>query len=379
MRLLIFALFLVTTGAWALDFHDFDAYQYQFTKEEMERRIQTYLKKDPEIAEFYQITSNTLIIGSPQAKPDYVLQLATSSHQAHRNEPKRKGLQGAKIAIDPGHFGGSLAELEERYISAPANEAGDQPIAFDEGTLTYLTALELQSLLEAEGAVVFLTRTGIGKGAIKQSFPEWLEEHPSLRDSQDSSAKLFRDHYNRADLYLRAAHINAFSPDLTIILHYNSYLSAQEKKRRSYLTQANFSLLFVPGAFCAGELSRVEDRYEFLRMLLTNAIDKSVEFGKLLTSQFIHQLKVPLIKESEKTSYITNACLLQDPGIYARNLVLTRLVHSPLCYGETLVQNNQEEVYRLSNQDVEIGGVRCSHRLKEVATAYFEAIKTYFQ
>ncbi len=57
--------------------------------------------------------------------------------------------------------------------------------------LTYLTALELKRLLEAEGAVVMVTRPGIGQGALKENFYEWREVH--------AAANSFSD-YNRADL-----------------------------------------------------------------------------------------------------------------------------------------------------------------------------------
>jgi len=84
-----------------------------------------------------------------------------------------------------------------------------------------------------------------------------------------------------------------------------------------------------------------------------------------------------LIDDNEKTSYTKASCLLQDQGIYSRNLALTRLVHGPVCYGETLVQNNEEEVYRLSSHDAIIAGIPCSKRIQEVAEGYFEGIKEY--
>jgi len=66
-----------------------------------------------------------------------------------------------------------------------------------------------------------------------------------------------------------------------------------------------------------------------------------------------------------------------EEGIYARNLALTRLVHCPLSYGETLIQNNIDECLNLARTDFVISGMRCSSRIKEVAEAYFEGIKSY--
>ena len=45
-----------------------------------------------------------------------------------------KGLKGARIAIDPGHFGGAFAELEERFVKIPACKTkNSQEIYFAEG------------------------------------------------------------------------------------------------------------------------------------------------------------------------------------------------------------------------------------------------------
>jgi hypothetical protein len=57
---------------------------------------------------------------------------------------------------------------------------------------------------------------------------------------------------------------------------------------------------------------------------------------------------------------------------------MTRLVHGPICYGESLVQNNLQEALRLAKLDTEVQGYPCSSRIKQVATAYFEAIKEFF-
>jgi hypothetical protein len=86
-------------------------------------------------------------------------------------------------------------------------------------------------------------------------------------------------------------------------------------------------------------------------------------------------LDVPLMK---KTSYLDDVCRFVKTGIYCRNLFLTRLVHSPLCYGETLIQNYPQEALRLANRDAEFNGEPISSRVLEVAFAYFAGICKYF-
>jgi N-acetylmuramoyl-L-alanine amidase len=372
--------FLLITSGWGIDFHDFDSYQKKFTQKEVERRIALHLEKDSEIGLFYRIEDGALKIGDlTNGEIDYVLRFAPDWSQREHFRA-RGSLREAKIAIDPGHFGGVFAELEERVILIPGEKTRDgQPIRFDEGTLTYQTALVLKELLEKEGTQVMLTRRSIGQGAIEEGFFDWLQKHPSLWTQKDSLSKLFRTHYNRADMRKRAEVINQWAPDLTVIIHFNAHLSDDEEKRKEMFTKTNFNLVFVPGAFCSGELNHAESRYEFLRLLLTSDIDQSIALSEKVLGQLEKHLNVPRISSEEKTSYKESGCLFQRPGIYARNLALTRLIHGPLCYGESLIQNNEEELYRLAAQDCEVAGSPCSKRVSQVAQAYFEGIRDYFE
>ncbi len=375
---LIVAFILTSRSLVGVDFHDFDVYQEKFTIEEVEWKIKKFLEKDCEIKNFYYLTPKALYLGDlNHHQIDYILYFNTALPAPSDEKKKPKGLKNVKIAIDPGHFGGRFARLEERYIDIPAEKTrNNQPIHFNEGDLTYLTALELQRLLETEGALVLVTREGIGQGVIQEDFFKWLEVHADLAKEMPLS-KVFRDYYNREDLIERSKKINKFSPDITIIIHYNTHLTDKEEEQKSLLTETNYNLAFIPGAFGEGELNTMDARYEFVRLIVTDHLKKSLELSKSITQQFVKQLNVPLISENEKTSYTDAVCLLQESGIYSRNLALTRLVHSPVCYGETLIQNNQDEVYKLSERNISIGGTPCSQRVKEVARAYFEGIKEY--
>lgn len=374
-------LVLISQCSFGCDFHDFDSYQSKLTAKEIEWKIKTYLEKNKAIKRFYCLTSQVLYIGDlDHQQIDYILKLNTNSPILPNKHSTNNSLKNIRIAIDPGHFGGALAELEERYLAIPAEMTkNNQPIRFHEGDLTYLTALELQHLLKNEGAIVLLTRSGIGKGAIKEDFFEWIKTHSDLIKEISPLSKVFRNYYNKEDLKERAKIINEFYPDLTIVIHYNSHLTDEEKKNKSLLTKSNYNLAFIPGAFGTDELNAIADRYEFLRLIVTDQIIESLKLSEYVTDQFVKQLGIPLISEHEKTSYIDSACLIQKPGIYCRNLALTRHVHSPLCYGETLIQNNQDEIYKLSEVDTSIDNIPCPKRLKAVAQAYYEGIKKYFK
>jgi len=364
IRIAVVCFLFVLTNLSSFDFCDFDSYQFKISAEEVEQKIKTYLEKDSAIQNYYRLTPEALYLG------DYVLHLRDGGTSL-KKRAAAYGLKGVKVALDPGHFGGAFADLEQRVVRGPG-------IYFCEGDLTYLTAMELKRLLEAEGAIVMITRSSIGSGALEVDFDAWKECHPDLVKSADSMSALFRSHYNKEDLLRRAEKINAFGPDIAIMIHYNMHLTEIEKLEKKVLTRSNYNMAFIPGAFCADELQTARDQYEFLRLIVSDAVEESLLLSEAVTAQFVQQLQVPLIDERNESESLRRVTLLQKSGIYSRNLALTRLVHCPLCYGETLIQNNEEEIYRLSLKDTEIERIPCSKRIKEVARAYFEGIKAYF-
>ena len=126
-----------------------------------------------------------------------------------------------------------------------------------------------------------------------------------------------------------------------------------------------------------GELSDKESRYEFMRLLVSGDLERSLYLSQSILNRFVEHLDVPIISSNDGVHFMNRVSLEQSPGLYSRNLALTRLVHSPICYGETLIQNNIDECLNLSRQDFEIGGQKCSSRIKQVAEAYFAGIKDY--
>ena len=349
-----------------LDFSDFDIYQGKVTKFYVEKKIKRYLEKDPQIQEYYQITDEALIIKDGRGHIDYTLFFG----ELEASRPEKKSfvsLQGARIALDPGHFGGRYAKLEKRYLEG--SWQGKKGVNLNEGTLTFLTAVKLKSLLEAEGAIVFITRPSIGFGAIEIDFETYLDNHPELMESHLSLSTIFQKNYNHEDLKRRAEKINAFNPDLALVIHYNASLSK--------ISPNDYCLAFVPGAFMKGELDKAKARYAFLRLLLTDSIEKSIQLSTYVLTHLQNELELPLMKEKSGPNTI-KIC----KGIYCRNLLLTRTIDPlnsiPLCYLEALMQNYPDELDFLLTKDTMIEGIPCSSRLEKVALACFYAIQDYF-
>lgn len=378
MRIFCLISLLFFSALAAVDFHDFDLYQSRYCRGVIEERIKTYLIKDISLTAYFDLTDEALVLYSMPKNTggcdiEYTLKLSGDEAEPV-GSVKFSSLSGLKIALDPGHFGGPFAELEERYIEID-HEKG--PAVFDEGTLSLLTAKHLKELLEKEGAVVLLTREEIGKGAYEKDFFEWLKSQPALWKEKLTLSQLF-GRYNPLDLRARAEKINQFKPDLTIAIHYNAH-PVEGGSSNFHTTLKNYNMVFIPGAFGSKELADQANRYEFMRLLLTDDWQVSKELSSAILSQFIEILQVPSVQPTDNVLYLDHVSLKISEGLYARNLALTRLIHGPVCYGESLIQNNENECYLLNQKDTTIAGTACSSRIKEVALSYFQGIKAFLE
>ena len=307
-------------------------------------------------------------------------------------------LKGKRIAIDPGHIAGNMdiAKIEKKFVEFKAGKKNEftNDINLIEGNLTLSTALLLKQRLEAEGAIVFLTREKQNTSSFGNSFEDWLKkDYKKLLKSAYEKGEITKDErkhfqrkagkkeiferfYNDLDLKNRARLINEFVPDVTVVIHYN----ADDKNiPLEKPTERNFNMVFVPGGFKNGELKEAEERMNFLRLLIGNDIESSIDFSKEIIDSFKENLNVPIPKPEDTEYLILSSMATDKEGVYARNLTLTRLINGTLVYGETLYQDNINECVELNKQEIKIGNIKTSKRVKSIADAYFEGISNYFK
>ena len=116
---------------------------------------------------------------------------------------------------------------------------------------------------------------------------------------------------------------------------------------------------------------------EFLRLLLTNDIERSIEFSGYMVESLVQKTGVPAALDSNAV-YLKDNCMKTDVnGVYCRNLSMTRKVKGPVCYGESLYQDNINECKALNKKEIKIEGMETSKRVEEVAEAYFQGIMNY--
>ncbi|MGP8216148.1 MAG: hypothetical protein ACLQQ4_11325 [Bacteroidia bacterium] len=303
--------------------------------------------------------------------------------------------KGLKVAIDPGHIGGTfdMGGVESRCMQLSIDST--HQIKLEEGNLTFFTALLLKKKLEAQGAIVMLSRPDTGISSLGISFFEWkrriknkayadslLKEglitqreigyiHKSSPQGEglEGAKVLFSDVFGSMDMAVRARKINAFHPDVTVVIHYN----VNEKNLGwTKTTDKDFVMAFVGGCITTKDLKTLAGRLNFLRLLISNDIVNSLKLCSFAVNHLSTDLKVPIAKKSDAT-YLSEHCLSTPvEGVYSRDLALTRLIRGTLVYGEPLYQDNVNECILLSSASGNSPG-----RIGIVADAYYKAIEDY--
>lgn len=411
--------------------------------EGLQIKLQTYLAKDPAVADYIQIDSSgiAMFAGKTEKKKGRVechltfeeiplfqqmvrslpVEEALKLYQKKKTgdfpkklrtalpdlpEPYRPQasnyprLPGLKVAIDPGHMAGdmAMAMIEDRYLKIdPAALVNSAPVEFHESALTLATALILQDFLKKAGAEVFLTRTVPGQSAFGKTFQEWqtqdfaktVKEAVAQKDLTKQQADhllkkadeftIFQTFFRQLELEERARRINAFHPDLTVIMHYNADSNNERSEAKTYVPSlANYNMAFVAGAFSPDDLKKPVDRMLFLYLLVSDGIEQSLRFSHYVLKHLTDTLQVPVAERSEDYVYLSGDSLpTGEKGLYARNLRLSRFVYGTLCYGETLFQDHFLESQRLADTSFQYGDLHTSHRVYQVAQAYYDAIVNY--
>jgi len=312
------------------------------------------------------------------------------------NKRNHLPLSGIRIAIDPGHFANDLntAKIEQRLLQFK-HTVNNKPdtITLIEGKLTYQTSQILAEKLKEQGADVLLTRTRPDATAFGISFDEWitkrkekvidslyhikeLSKEKYLKLKTCSNQQFFNLFFKEYELLQRVKLINSYNPHLTVIIHYNVDEKNNPWKKT---TINNYSMCFIGGAFEENDLNKPVNKVHFLRLLLTNQIENSKKISHYTIQNFENNLQVSAAKTND-AKYLQTVCIpSENPGVYCRNLLLTRYVISPLVYGESMCQDNYKECQLLSRNDYEYKKYKVPRRIYEVADAYFNAIMMYFK
>ena len=355
--------------------------------------------RDPESQE--RLSFEIPLLGPAEViRPNaHTQRLQTIASQANSSLP----LRGLRVALDPGHMGGDFWDHETgKYVE---DERGRK---LSEGLLALQTALLLEQELRALGAEVSLTRRSLsavtptpyreldlrawGLRELRESqLLDWFqdlltrapigadlfrtfERSPRVRNLFDASqrGKYF---ILREDLIARSTQMSAFSPDISLVLHFDT---SDPPGNPHGLNRAdhNGTKTYISGAFQPEEFASQESRELFTAHLLDrDARESSLRLSRAVVQAISTRLQLGL------ETFGGREATPVEPGIFARNLgVSRRLTGHAVSYVECLFYNGPTEFERLQQQTetLEVDGqpTRFSPRLRQLSTALKEAILT---
>jgi len=378
------------------NFYLIDSNSVNIFKDTISKEIlfKIYFDEVPQFLELFNNYSDSTIIKILIDKKEKCLpnsNLIENSVSEQNNDNQL--LKGKKIAIDPGHFAGNF---KEGIFEGKAFKIGDKKIY--ESKLNYSTALFLKDSLEKLGATVFLTINKHGNTSYDKTFDEWFEQDLEFYLNQEfknkniseklynefitskPKNKIFLKFFRDLEIRERASKINKFKPDLTIIIHYDIDYENWKKNIDCKVqpSKNNIFTAFVSGAFTTNELESNSSKLHFLRLIVDSTFEKSCLLANCIAQRMSKLNNININKNITNLPWEKGAKYTNFVGVYSRNLGLTRMVNSPLCYCEGFYQDNEYEYEQITNETIKIYDIMASKRTQEVALCYLAGIICYF-
>ena len=350
------------------DWQTLQAYQMVFTREEFERAWEGLYSAIGGLPAPLRVLPDAVEI--PTGKPtDPVVRIAFRDpgqpgqpapvrawRKAEELPPleERPVLSDLRIALDPGHIGGSWARMEERYLSFQPGEA------IQEGDLCLTVARVLSARLTALGAEVTLVRehndpvtprrpedlqhdaadllkeAGIARPVATY---EGLSGSARAQTVQWQAEKLF---YRVSEIHARADKVNGqIRPDLVVCLHLNA--ESWGDAEAPQFSPENHLHVLVNGCYAPVELEQADVRHGMFTRLFQRMHEEEVPLAEAVAGGLARTTSLPAYV------YATpNARRVGDnPYVYARNLLANRLYECPVVYLEPFVMNHEGTYQRL--------------------------------
>ncbi len=288
-----------------------------------------------------------------------------------------KPLAGLKIALDPGHIGGSWAKMEERWFQI-GNSA---PVM--EGNMTLLVAKILSQRLEDLGAQVFLTRTktwpvtNLRPNQLKKAASSSLTDKgkPVTTEAiEEESERLF---YRVGEIRRRGKLVNEhIRPDLVLCLHFNA--EAWGDENTPSLVDENHLHFLITGNLSKEELSYDDQRYDMLVKLLNRSFNEEIAVTDAIARTMSDATGLVPYRYRESNAIRING----NPYLWARNLLANRLYFCPVVYVEPYVMNSKSVFARIQAGDYDgrrdFSGVQRKSIYREYADAVAAGLVAYY-
>ncbi len=302
-----------------------------------------------------------------------------------------KPLDGLRIALDPGHLGGSWAKMEERWFRVGESE----PVT--EGDLTLRVARLLAPQLGKLGASVSFVRKSTEpitvkrpddfkelarKILIKNGVPRPREDVLDPNDPEKEKTIKWQSEilfYRYSEIRRRAVFVNTkLHPDLVLCLHFNA--EGWGDPKHPILTDTNHLHLLVNGSYLPEELELDDERFEMIRRLLSRVYDEELPLADSVAAAMAEETQLPPYQYP--TTLVTTK--VGSTGyVYARNLLATRIYRCPVVYCEPYVMNSRDAFARIQAGDYKgtenINGRERKSIFREYADGVVEGLTNYYR
>ena len=299
-------------------------------------------------------------------------------------------LTALHIALDPGHLGGTWAQMEERWF-----KIHDTP-PVQEGDMTLRVARLLAPRLESLGAKVSLVREKTEPlTPYRPSDFEKIARQLLLRagvvdprENFDGPADPEKDQtigwqrellfYRNSEIRRRASLVNyRLRPDLVLCLHFNAEPWGDPNHPK--LVEGNHLHLLVNGAYLPAELELDDERFEMLQKLLSQSFPEESSLAETIAGAMAKTTGLP--PYHYKTENVKPVGV--SGYVYARNLMATRLYQCPTVYLEPYVMNSREVFARVRagvyEGTREVAGKRRSNIYEEYVDGVVDGVLEYFK
>ena len=384
------------------DWTQLDAYQETITRDEFARLLDRIYAPAGAAKGLVDVEADAAVIKTTLTPPaDFRLRFAKDAASAKPAPrywrparqlgpaPAEQPLAGLKIALDPGHIGGSWAKMEERFFQVGES----RPVT--EGDLTLRVAQMVAPKLRALGAEVLPVRDKLEPTTA--ACPETLHDAARAelavlgvvapRETYDGpndprrattvqaeSELLF---YRISEIRRRAELVNdMLRPDLIVCLHFNA--EAWGDPLRPEFVPRNHLHVIVNGCYAASELRYDDQRFEMVMKLLSRSYAEELSASESVAAALAAATKLPPYNYTTGNAIRPGA----SPYIWARNLLANRLYRAPVVFLEPYVMNSEVVWERVQAGDYEgeylIAGEMRRSIFREYADAVVEGLRDYY-
>ncbi|MEM7014096.1 MAG: hypothetical protein AAF585_21765, partial [Verrucomicrobiota bacterium] len=342
----------------APDWMDLDPFQRTITRDEFVKElVGNYADTEESATKFIEILDDRARIMENTKRPGLTYDLVFAEKPL-KTPPKRywrsaqqlpvmkdadKPLEGMRILVDPGHIGGEFAKMEARwFLIGKEGETENKPVM--EGEIVLRVGEILKEELTQLGARVAMSRrvnAPAGKlrpqdfydyAKVAYNFPPDTDPEEDI-NLQRAAQRLF---YLSSEIRARAKRLNEeFRPDLALCLHVNAEAWG-DPADPDFVDRNHFHIL-TNGCYSAGEIQKDDQRYELLRRLLQRTHSEELAVSSTVAEHMSAAIALPAF-----TYKGSNAKLVgENPYVWSRNLLATRVFECPVVFFEPYVMNNQ--------------------------------------